>query len=286
MTELFERARAVYQRKTFPGFLRSVARYGKGRAFDCLPHQLRFRLFYRECTFHTDLSPVSVPVPRNSYYTRRAPATYEPHVVECLTDLLNDETVFYDVGSYFGYFTKVALMAGTPQNQVHAFEADSFRTFVLERSCGNTAIHVNQVLIDQREGDGKMTIDSYAKRHTPPDVVKLDIEGMELRALRGSKTTIRERRPTMIVEVHPFSSNYTETALVQYLRECGYELAGAYHQMNRTDKQRPLQWIPEDTVPSACLGDERARAENQPYVLFAVSERYVLDGLFNRQENT
>jgi hypothetical protein len=45
------------------------------------------------------------------------------------------------------------------------------------------------------------SIDDLAARHGPPDVVFMDVEGYEFRALAGAETTL-EQRPNWFVEVH------------------------------------------------------------------------------------
>ncbi len=56
------------------------------------------------------------------------------------------------------------------------------------------------------------TIDSICEKYGPADLVKIDVEGAELRVLRGSISLINRTRPTFIVEllnVEAFSSTRT-----------------------------------------------------------------------------
>jgi hypothetical protein len=46
------------------------------------------------------------------------------------------------------------------------------------------------------------TLDDTAARFRNPDVLKIDIEGAELLALRGADRLLREVRPTILVELH------------------------------------------------------------------------------------
>jgi FkbM family methyltransferase len=68
-----------------------------------------------------------------------------------------------------------------------------------------------------------------------PDVVKIDVEGHELRVIQGLRDTIRRSRPLLFLELHPHlmaagPRNGTLTELVAELRGLGYpcaELRGA-----------------------------------------------------------
>lgn len=49
-----------------------------------------------------------------------------------------------------------------------------------------------------------VTIDGFAaERGLVPDVIKIDVEGAELRALRGASRTLREHSPVIYCEIHP-----------------------------------------------------------------------------------
>ena len=45
-------------------------------------------------------------------------------------------------------------------------------------------------------------IDDLAGHLPPPDFLKIDIEGMEVDALKGATRTLRENRPAVFVELH------------------------------------------------------------------------------------
>jgi FkbM family methyltransferase len=63
------------------------------------------------------------------------------------------------------------------------------------------------------------TIDRQLQTLAPPDLVKIDIEGAEVAALRGAPVLLSEHRPTLICECHG-----TNVAVSDLLESYGYAL--------------------------------------------------------------
>lgn len=55
-----------------------------------------------------------------------------------------------------------------------------------------------------------------------PNLIKIDVQGHEYKALKGAERTLRDCRPTLIVE---FWGEGDTTPIQQYLEELGYRLA-------------------------------------------------------------
>ncbi len=72
---------------------------------------------------------------------------------------------------------------------------------------GNTAL-VEQIGVTvksaQRLQITVLTLDEDIAEHhlSPPDLIKIDIEGMELSALRGMRRTLTDHRPFLFIEMH------------------------------------------------------------------------------------
>lgn len=151
--------------------------------------------------------------------------------------------MFFDVGANLGYFTILAanICRGT-RGTVHAFEMDPALVPLLRRSLdlnpGAGEVHVACAAVADRSGDivefspsqpdnpstnrllasgvsrGTprsapdlaigLSLDDYCERRAViPDLIKIDIEGAEVMALRGMERLLRDRRPTLLLEVHP-----------------------------------------------------------------------------------
>jgi FkbM family methyltransferase len=74
----------------------------------------------------------------------------------------------------------------------------------------------------------KVTVDSYSQvTGSIPTVLTIDVEGSELRVLKGSEQTLRNHRPTVFVSVHPefMKQMYDERPdqLMVFMESCGYQ---------------------------------------------------------------
>lgn len=143
--------------------------------------------------------------------------------------LITPESVVYDVGAFIGDHT--AFYASRAKRVV-AFEPTEDAYTCLDK---NTVMYENVTLLQYSVGDGaavqrKLSHDQnrgarYVRESVKPsddavftarldeicgmtsdlpipDLIKLDIEGWEVRALRGATKTILEHHPTLVLEVN------------------------------------------------------------------------------------
>jgi FkbM family methyltransferase len=141
--------------------------------------------------------------------------------------LIGPESVVYDIGAFIGdhtaFYASLAL-------KVVAFEASLDAARCLAE---NVAPYRNVVVFAGPVGDGSCVSDGVCEdvnkgaRHVvkvreapfarrsltidrlvnagalpPPNLIKLDIEGWEVRALRGAEGTLLKYHPTLVVEVN------------------------------------------------------------------------------------
>jgi transcriptional regulator of met regulon len=205
--------------------------------------ETRFVTPYKHLLKHTaELKTISVETPMSSVEMLVLPGgvidrevarqgTYEPLLVESFCEAVTPSTVVYDVGAQFGYFTTIARELGVPGERIHAFEPDVLHRHVLERNHESDGVHVSPKLVADIVDDSRTTLDRYAAQTSPPDVVKIDVEGGEFAVVRGMRETCTRHRPTIFCEMHPalLPAAVTPDDVYDLLEEYGYELSVASH---------------------------------------------------------
>lgn len=155
---------------------------------------------------------------------------YEPVLTDFIFQHLNETSCFLDVGAHIGYFSSIAA-SKCKQGKVHAFEVDvnCLKYFKKNISINNfDNVTFNNVAIsnsdegvfipDKRTPNNKtniivkrskgrfvesVTLDSYLKANNlKPGLIKIDVEGAELKVLEGMASTLQLENLTLLIEVH------------------------------------------------------------------------------------
>jgi FkbM family methyltransferase len=177
---------------------------------------------------------------------------YEQAVQEYFQKQLKSGCVFYDVGANFGFYSLLAARQGA---QVFAFEPDIQIAESLERhACLNSlkarieiiraavysttgSIALDPASCQRGHGNAHVgvaldpshptlqvpctTLDDFARKHTAPDIVKIDVEGAESEVLKGAKKVFAESRPHLLCEVHDrANASFVEA----WLKDQGYDI--------------------------------------------------------------
>ncbi|MFC7166924.1 FkbM family methyltransferase [Halospeciosus flavus] len=131
-------------------------------------------------------------VPRDHPFLEKSnkPGGHEPALTKELEMIIDEETVFYDIGARFGYHTVLSMMLGVPENQIHAFEGHPVPFSVLEENHKDSAFLTNSYVGD---GSKNLSLDDYISRNQDPTVLKIDVEGAEVDVLRGQQTSSQNR---------------------------------------------------------------------------------------------
>jgi FkbM family methyltransferase len=162
---------------------------------------------------------------------------YEPHVTAELRRLLQPGMVLVDLGANVGYFTLLAATLVGPQGKVIAFEpnpetcvllrqsiavnglsqvelhpyaaAEKAQTFTLEAPGGGSNGRIVEFSAEARARPSLFTqieavaLDDFLAAESRIDVIKMDIEGAEARAVQGMGQLIRRHRPVLLLEFSP-----------------------------------------------------------------------------------
>lgn len=150
---------------------------------------------------------------------------YELELDRWLRRLCRPGYTSFDVGGQLGY--DALVLAKRTNGRVVTFECDATWSTSIRRAIAanpglGSRIDLVEATVTDRDGDmpGLMTLDAHsAEIGWDPDIVKLDVEGSELRVLAGAARMIERRHPHLIVEAH---SAELERACGTWLVQRGY----------------------------------------------------------------
>ena len=155
---------------------------------------------------------------------------YEPAVTRLIWDMLEEESVFWDIGGSVGYYTVLAAKKIRDSRNIHVFEPGPIN-IILKYNLHSFGINANlnasyvNSITDLRK---YISCDYYAEKSALlPDVIKIDIEGWEVEALKGMNKTLH-KKPLLFVEVHPKDipsiSDENHEFIFNYLLDLGYSV--------------------------------------------------------------
>jgi FkbM family methyltransferase len=201
---------------------------------------------------------VQEAVQRECYYF----GAYEPGIISIWQRLIRKGMVVVDCGAHIGQYTLYGARAVGTTGQVYAFEPtpDTFKTLAhnVELNKLKNIQLVNAALADTLSGKQEFylrkdtnqganslaptsatselasftvettTLDThFAASEQLPGVIKLDVEGAELLALRGAVRVIEAAHPWLILEAsekHLQAFGHSLSQLRDFLDEQGYSL--------------------------------------------------------------
>ena len=178
--------------------------------------------------------------------------TSKPEVQELMAAFIRSGMTVYDIGANVGYQACIAARLVGPTGRVICFEPlpanadriehnremNAFANMVVRREAlGNeNGIRPFQVSAKSTFGalvSAKATIETPTEeidvrvrrldsvvseeKLSPPDWIKIDVEGGEMDALLGARTVINDARPILVIELHG-----TNRPIAELLRELNY----------------------------------------------------------------
>lgn len=177
--------------------------------------------------------------------------TTEPLVQQALVGLCPRDGVVYDIGANVGFFSVIAARGVGPKGRIIAFEPVEECTRAIAHNASLNG-YDNIVVVPCALGSRRAQMDFFVGANTTqsrlnppadahgrwvklqvealddlvseqglprPDVIKMDIEGAEIEALRGMQATIAQHRPVLLCEMHGRTREFMEI-----MDEHGYDV--------------------------------------------------------------
>lgn len=194
-----------------------------------------------------------------------ADGCFEPETIRVFLETVKPGMIVLDVGAYLGYYSLLAARQVGPEGKVYAFEPDPLNSYWLEYNIKMSG-HFNIVPIKKAISNQRSLIQLYRHPHDASmssfvnragfepgikiecvslddfltekqvDVIKLDVEGMEIKALKGMQRLIkRSHTMTLFVELNPLAlseSGSSPEDLLRRIKKLGF------NKIIRLDEQR------------------------------------------------
>jgi FkbM family methyltransferase len=188
----------------------------------------------------------------HALYENHYKYAYEFETALLLTRLLSNKGAFYDVGANWGYFSLLAAASPVFNAKIYSFEPnpETFvdlgnaveqaglqdRVSILNCGLGSEETELFVEIPDKfKSGLSRLTKTGAGKPipvHAidklglePPEVIKIDAEGMETDVLKGGESTIQTHKPFIVFENF---LNYSDPALtveaITLLKNWGYQI--------------------------------------------------------------
>jgi FkbM family methyltransferase len=185
----------------------------------------------------------------------------ELRLTKFLIKNLNSDDVFYDIGANYGFYAYLALEFC---KKVHSFEPiEECYESLISNLKNEKNVFINKVAASDTNGVAELTVpirtfgvhsfgmsslnpvisqnlkklgsfkkikvntiklDDYITSHTPPTILKIDVEGVESLVLKGGYNLLTQFNPMVIMEVWGFDNNgEISMQAVDFLRSLGYK---------------------------------------------------------------
>lgn len=203
-----------------------------------LPRHLGRMLYSKERFFIRTRSGANLAVCPNHFdiycHIQTNGGTWDPEILDTCLRVIRPGDVFYDIGANAGLFSIEVANTFRGEVTVHAFEpqADLYACILATAAAAGleSKLHAHQVLLSDEDGQAELFLHAHAVHASmsprtqsdaglhsslrlptfrldtlmsqiqPPDVIKIDVEGAELKVMQGAHQMLSARAPTIIIE--------------------------------------------------------------------------------------
>jgi len=180
--------------------------------------------------------------------------TYEVEELGRFASTIKPGDCVYDVGANVGLYSLLACEKGGRSAKVYSFEPLPRNLHYLQRhvdlnfpdQCHVKGVAVSDVVgtarfsvadwessMSRLSPDGELSVptitldDSIFRRNelSPPNIIKIDVEGAEFRVLQGAERTLSEFHPSLFVEIHGVQEH---SDCHEFLIARGYQVEDEY----------------------------------------------------------
>ena len=246
-------------------------------------------------TFFGETMQVILPAGTDIYLAGGKTHDSEIRLVKFLISNLHRGEVFIDVGAHFGYFSLLASKLIEKEGRVFSFEPSNIFFLLKENAEGKENIksfkkaitdtnseiefyefpelysEFNTTNSDQFKKESwirkyapkqikisSITIDQFIEEQdVRPSLIKIDVEGAELKVLKGAKNTLSQFSPIVVMEfLHHERSDDVYTQAHNLMIESGY----ASNIINSEGQLKPVHHVDE------YLAANNLESENVVYI--------------------
>lgn len=181
------------------------------------------------------------------------PITNEAPFVNYILENKNSIENFIDVGAYTGFYS--VLVSKVSQAEVKCFEPNkkNLETIKANKETNNVQFNTIQRVVwdsktelDFNSDRGKSNVVQNRKAFSKQsvtldgfidddniDLLKIDVEGAELKVIKGAESLIQKHRPVILLELHKSERlegfGYDSRDVINFLKELEYSIENKMH---------------------------------------------------------
>jgi FkbM family methyltransferase len=172
---------------------------------------------------------------------------YESEKQKAFIKQIKLQDIVYDIGAHVGFYTLLASKLVGDRGKVYAFEPLPRNIFYLKKHISLNKlknVEIIEAAVSDKEGEenflegdsytskldsrGSFTVKTISldnliknKKILPPNVIKIDVEGAELKVLLGAKDIIEKYKPVIFIAL---DNPNTKEKVIQMIKNFGYNV--------------------------------------------------------------